>query len=50
MLHEQLVRNSIPVERIDIDHPFTDGKFNIGKHSLIREDMDKWIDIKIWGY
>jgi len=50
MLHEQLTRNSISVERIDIDHPFTDGKFNIGKHSLIREDMDKWVDIKIWGY
>jgi len=50
MLHEQLTRNSIPVERIDIDHPFTDGKFNIGKHSLVREDMDKWVDIKIWGY
>jgi hypothetical protein len=50
MLHEQLTSNSIPVERIDIDHPFTDGKFNIGKHSLVREDMGKWIDIKIWGY
>jgi hypothetical protein len=50
MLQEQLTRNSIPVERIDIDHPFTDGKFNIGKHSLVREDMDKWVDIKIWGY
>jgi hypothetical protein len=50
MLQEQLTRNSIPVERIDINHPFTDGKFNIGKHSLVREDMDKWVDIKIWGY
>jgi hypothetical protein len=50
MLHEQLTRNSTPVERIDINHPFMDGKFNIGKHSLVREDMDKWVDIKIWGY
>jgi len=50
MLQEQLTSNSIPVERIDIDHPFMDGKFNIGKHSLVREDMNKWVDIKIWGY
>ena len=50
MLQEQLTRNSIPVERIDIDHPFVDGKFNIGRHSLIRSDMDKWVDTKIWGY
>jgi hypothetical protein len=50
MLHEQLLRNSIPVERIDINHPFVDGKFNIGKHSLVRDDMNKWVDIKIWGY
>lgn len=50
MLHEQLTSNSIPVERIDIEHPFTDGRFNIGKHSLVREDMEKWVDIKIWGY
>lgn len=50
MLHEHLVLNSIPVERIDIDHPFTDGKFNIGKHSIIRDDMSNWVDTKIWGY
>ena len=50
MLHKQLTSNSIPVERIDIEHPFTDGRFNIGKHSLVREDMEKWVDIKIWGY
>lgn len=50
MLHEQLVLNNIPVERIDIDHPFTDGKFNIGKHSIIRDDMSNWVDTKIWGY
>ena len=23
---------------------------DIGKHSLVREDMDRWVDIKIWGY
>jgi hypothetical protein len=50
MLQEQLTRNNVPVERIDIDHPFTDGKFNIGRHSLIREDIDKFVDIKICGY
>ena len=50
MLHEQLVLNGIPVERIDIHHPFTDGKFNIGRHSIIRDDMSNWVDTKIWGY
>ena len=50
MLREQLVLNNVPVERIDIDHPFTDGKFNIGKHSIIRDDMSNWVDTKIWGY
>jgi hypothetical protein len=50
MLQEQLLRNSIPVERIDVNHPFVDGKFNIGNHSLIREDIDRFVDIKIWGY
>lgn len=50
MLEAQLNHFNIPVERIDINHPFSDGKFNIGRHSLIRDDMDKWIDIKIWGY
>jgi hypothetical protein len=50
MLQEQLLRNSIPVERIDINHPFVDGRFNIGQHSIIREDMNNWVDLKIWGY
>jgi hypothetical protein len=50
MLQEQLLRNSIPVERIDINHPFVDGRFNIGNHSLVRDDMDDWVDTKIWGY
>lgn len=50
MLESQLKMFDIPVERIDINHPFQDGKYNIGKHSLIRNDMDKWVDPKIWGY
>lgn len=50
MLQEQLKRNSIVVERIDINHPFVDGRFNIGRHSIVRDDMDKWVDTKIWGY
>jgi hypothetical protein len=50
MLEAQLKLFNIPVERIDINHPFQDGRFNIGRHSLIRSDMDKWVDIKIWGY
>ncbi len=50
MLEAQLKLFNIPVERIDINHPFQDGKFNIGRHSLVRSDMDKWVDIKIWGY
>lgn len=50
MLQEQLTRNSTPVERIDINHPFVDGRFNIGRHSLVRNDMEKWVDPKIWGY
>ena len=50
MLEAQLKHFNIPVERIDLNHPFVDGKYNIGKHSIIRDDMDKWIDIKIWGY
>lgn len=50
MLQEQLTRNSTIVERIDLDHPFVDGNFNRGNHSLIREDMSEWVDIKIWGY
>jgi hypothetical protein len=50
MLQEQLQRNSIPIERIDLNHPFEDGKFNIGRHSLMRDDIDRFVDIKIWGY
>ena len=50
MLEAQLKNFNIPVERLDIDHPFNDGKFNIGRHSIIRDDMNKWVDIKIWGY
>lgn len=50
MLEAQLQLFKIPYQRIDIDHPFVDGKFNIGKHSIIRDDMDKWVDLKIWGY
>lgn len=50
MLEAQLNHFGVPVERIDIDHPFNDGKFNIGRHSLIRDDMEKWVDTKIWGY
>lgn len=50
MLHEHLLKNNVQVERIDINHPFVDGKFNIGNHSLVRDDMENWIDKKIWGY
>jgi hypothetical protein len=50
MLQAQLNYFGVPVERIDIDHPFVDGKFNIGRHSLIRDDMENWVDTKIWGY
>lgn len=50
MLQAQLNKFSIPVEKIDLNHPFVDGRFNRGRHSLIREDMSEWVDIKIWGY
>lgn len=50
MLQAQLDHFHIPVERIDIDHPFNDGKYNIGQHSIIRDDMETWVDPKIWGY
>jgi len=50
MLQAQLDKFNIPVVKIDINHPFEDGKFNRGKHSLIRDDMDQWVDTKIWGY
>jgi len=50
MLQTQLNYFGIPVERIDIDHPFNDGKYNIGRHSIIRDDMETWVDPRIWGY
>ena len=50
MLEANLKHFGIEFERIDIDHPFVDGRFNRGRHSLIREDMDQWVDTKIWGY
>jgi hypothetical protein len=50
MLQEQLNKFSIPVEKLDLNHPFVDGNFNRGRHSLIRNDMSEWIDVKIWGY
>ena len=50
MFEKQLEMFKIPFERIDIDHPFEDGKYNIGRHSLIRNDMSKWVDPKLWGY
>lgn len=50
MLEAQLNHFNIPVERIDIDHPFIDGKYNIGRHSIIRDDMENWVDPQIWGY
>jgi hypothetical protein len=50
MLEAQMQMFKIPYERIDINHPFENGKYNIGRHSIIRDDMDKWVDTKIWGY
>lgn len=50
MLEANLKHFSVPVERIDINHPFVDGRFNRGRHSIIRDDMDQWVDTKIWGY
>jgi len=50
MLEANLNHFCIPVERMDIDHPFVDGRFNRGRHSIIRDDMDQWVDTKIWGY
>ena len=50
MLESQMKLFNIPIERIDINHPFQDGLFNVGRHSLVRSDMNKWVDIKIWGY
>lgn len=50
MLEANLKHFGVEVVRIDIDHPFVDGRFNRGRHSIIREDMDQWVDTKIWGY
>lgn len=50
MLQAQLDKFNIHVVKIDMNHPFEDGKFNRGKHSLIRDDMHQWVDTKIWGY
>lgn len=50
MLQEHLTCSGVKVEKIDIDHPFVDGNFNRGRHSIIREDMEQWVDTKIWGY
>ena len=50
MLEANLNIFKVPVEKIELNHPFTDGKFNIGRHSLVREDMSKWVNTKIWGY
>lgn len=50
LLQENLTKSNVNVLKIDINHPFVDGKFNRGNHSIIRDDMDKWVDTKIWGY
>lgn len=50
MLQENLLRWNIHISKIDINHPFHDGNFNRGRHSIIRDDMSEWVDIKIWGY
>lgn len=50
MLQSQLDKFSVTVEKLDLNHPFLDGEFNRGRHSLIREDMSNWVDVKIWGY
>jgi hypothetical protein len=33
---------SSKIKYIDLNPPFIDGKYNCGKHSLIRNDMEKW--------
>ena len=50
MLEANLNHFSIPVERMDIDNPIVYVRFNRGRHSIIRDDMDQWVDTKIWGY
>lgn len=50
LLFENLVLSNVKIEKIDINHPFVDGRFNRGNHSIIRDDMDEWVDVKIWGY
>ena len=37
-------------QMIDFNHPFVDGNYNRGRHSIIRDDMHEWVDVKIWGY
>lgn len=50
MLLNNLISNSVKMEHLEVNHPFVDGKYNIGKHSIIRDDMSQWVDPKIWGY
>jgi hypothetical protein len=50
MLEAQLDMFKVHVKRIDMNHPFEDGKYNIGRHSIIRDDMSKWVNTKLWGY
>ena len=30
------------LEHLNMNHPFIDGPYNVGRHSLIRSDMKKW--------
>jgi hypothetical protein len=50
MLEANLNLYNVKVNRLELNHPFSDGKYNIGRHSLIRDDMNQWVDDKIWGY
>lgn len=50
LLENNLHINNIKYSQLDVNHPFVDGKFNIGRHSIIRDDMTQWVDPKIWGY
>jgi hypothetical protein len=31
------------VDYLDLNPPFLHGRFNCGRHSLIRDDMERWI-------
>jgi hypothetical protein len=33
----------VRAEYLDLNPPFLHGKFNYGRHSLIRDDMEKWL-------